>query len=81
MLFFFFFFFFNLILFRCFEVVGVTGSCMLVQIIINHISDLVIKSMFFEIFHDSRGINLSKKKCMIVSCCICESRPMRRGHG
>ena len=40
-----------------------------VQILINHISDLIIKSEFFEVFRDFRGINFSEK-CVNVSCCM-----------
>ena len=38
-----------------------------VRILINHISDLIIKSKFFEVFRDFRGIDLSKK-CVNASC-------------
>ena len=42
---------------------------MYVQALINHNSDPIVKSEFFEVFRDFRGIDLSKK-CMDVSCCI-----------
>ena len=40
-----------------------------VQILINHISNLIIKSKFFVVFRDFRGINLPKKYVNVV-CCI-----------
>ena len=40
-----------------------------VQILMYHISNLMLKSKFFKVFPDFQGINLSEK-CVNVSCCI-----------
>ena len=37
------------------------------QSLINHTSDLIMKSKFFEVFRSFRGIDLLKK-CMDISC-------------
>ena len=40
-----------------------------IQILIHHISNLIIMSKFFELFQNLRDINLLEE-CVNVSCCV-----------